>query len=90
MTMYQAITTKYLPCTNYRPSRVKATAAAGSVIVSWEHGLGIEGNHMVAAKALADKYKWNGVWYGGGLAKAGYVFVNSAIDDKPHFITVHK
>lgn len=66
----QAIVTKFLPVTNRRGSRVKATAAAGSVTLNWEHGLNIERNHAAAAKALAEKFGWRGDWYGGGMPDA--------------------
>ena len=54
----QAIVTKYLGPTNIRGARVKATAQAGDVILSWNYGLGITGNHRAAALALANKFKW--------------------------------
>jgi hypothetical protein len=72
--MRQAIVTKYLGPTNYRGSRVKATASAGSVTLSWDCALDSEENHQLAANALADKFNWrnpgNGIRYeyvGGGL-----------------------
>jgi len=73
--MRQAITTKFLGPTNSRGARVKAVAEAGSVTVNWDYSLGIEGNHTSAAKALAAKLEWDGVWFGGGLTGNGYVFV---------------
>jgi len=63
----QAIITKYIGPTNTRPGRVKATAEAGSVTVEWEHGLSIDGNHARAAKALRDKFNWQGRMVGGHL-----------------------
>jgi hypothetical protein len=71
----QAITTKFLPVTNTRPSRVKATADAGSVTLSWDHGVNIDENHARAAKALADKFGWRGAWYQGALHDGGFCFV---------------
>jgi len=55
----QAIVTKYLGPTNYRGARVKATAQAGSVTLSWDHALGIDENHDAAAMALAKKFGWD-------------------------------
>ena len=72
--MRQAIVTKYLGPTDCRGSRVKATASAGSVTLSWDCELDSEENHQLAANALADKFNWrnpgNGIRYeyvGGGL-----------------------
>ena len=55
----QAIQTKYLGATNHRGERVKATAAAGSVTLSWDYELNNEGNHRAAAEALMEKLDWN-------------------------------
>lgn len=82
--MRQAITTKYLGATNHRGSRVKASAQAGSVTISWDDGRNQERNHLAAAKALADRYGW--LDYGlrmvaGGLPDGtGNVYV---FDDTP-------
>jgi hypothetical protein len=54
----QAIVTKFIGPTNHRGSRVKATAYAGSVTLSWDHALDTTGNHRAAAVDLANKYKW--------------------------------
>ena len=74
--MFQAIVTKYLGRTN----RVKATAQAGSITLSWDHSLSSDINHRQAAEALAAKFDWDGEYYGklhgGGLPNhAGYAFV---------------
>lgn len=77
----QAIQTKYLPCTNFRPSRVKAWCGAGSIVLSWDHALNVEENHAKAANALASNLGWVGGNYGalvGGCLPApchGYAFV---------------
>ena len=54
----QAIITKYLPATETKGSRFKATAEAGSVVVPYDHALDTEGNHIAAAKALCKKMGW--------------------------------
>ena len=73
--MFQAIQVKYLGPTNYRGSRYKATAAAGSVTVSADDALSTEGNVIAAAQALCDKFGWaKGMVYG-QLADGSYVFV---------------
>jgi hypothetical protein len=73
----QAIVTKYLPVTNSRPSRVKATCDAGSVIAEWDHALNIDQNHARAAEKLADKFGWKGAWYQGAMPRGagGFAFV---------------
>lgn len=74
--MTVAIMTKYICPTNSRPGRVKAYTESGlSVTLSWEHGQGVEQNHLSAAQALAHKMNWAGRWVGGGT-KEGYAFVN--------------
>lgn len=73
---FQAITTKFLSPTNTRGSRVKATAAAGSVTVEWDHALNISENHAAAAQALIAKLEWDGEWFSGGTPDGtGEVFV---------------
>lgn len=78
--MFQAITTKYLGPSNVRGARVKASAEAGSVTLSWNHALNSDENHRKAAEALRDKMGWNtdgyGELHGGGLpGQSGYAFV---------------
>ena len=51
----QAIMTKYLPATNFKGSRVKATASAGSVTLHWDDALNHDANHTAAAMELAKK-----------------------------------
>ena len=82
--MFQAIVTKYLGPSNVRGARVKATADAGSVILSWDHALNADENHAKAAYALRDRFGWNGDYYGelvgGGLPRNNahdYVWVFS-------------
>jgi len=83
--MRQAIVTKYLGPTNHRGSRVKATADAGSVTLSWDHALNSDANHIEAAKALARKLGWEGEFVGGGMpGDSGYAFVMS--DCGPDFV----
>lgn len=57
--MSQAITTKFLGPTDFRGSRVKATASAGSATVSWDHSKDIEDNHRAAAEELCRRLDWS-------------------------------
>lgn len=54
----QAIVTKFHGATNFRGSRVSATAQAGRVYLSWDDALDIDENHRAAATALANKFGW--------------------------------
>lgn len=61
----QAIVTKYLPPTNTRGARVKATCARGSVMISFPHELSGDDVHRKAADALVAKFvKEDKVRYG--------------------------
>ena len=72
----QAITTKYIPATNFRGSRIKASCQAGSIILHWDDSMNSENNHRNAAMQLAGKLGWHGQWYGGGMPDGkGDVFV---------------
>lgn len=73
--MSQAIQVKYLGPKNYRGSRYKATAAAGSVTVSADDALSTEGNVIAAAQALCDKFGWSKDMVHGQLDDGSYVFV---------------
>jgi hypothetical protein len=79
----QAIQTKYIGPSNFRGSRVKASAEAGSITLHWDHALNSEENHTRAAKTFADKYGWSGNWHIGALPGRGYAFVWA---DEPAFI----
>jgi hypothetical protein len=48
----QAIHTKYMPATNTRSSRIKASCAAHSITVAYDHELDVEDNHKAACFAL--------------------------------------
>jgi hypothetical protein len=88
MATYQAIITKYFPASNVKGSRVKASAAAGSITLHYDSGLSSERNHAKAAEALANKYSWRGTWIMGGAPNdSGYCFVCSDAGDEPAFIT---
>ena len=78
----QAIVTKFIGPTNFRPARVRATSQAGSITHTWDHSLDVDGNHDLAARTLATRYGWldHGVYLvGGGLPDGtgnAYVMVN--------------
>lgn len=70
------IITKYLPATNFKPSRIKADAGMKRTItISYPHGLSGEAVHLEAAKALCKKMDWHGKLAVGGIEGGGYAFV---------------
>jgi hypothetical protein len=72
----QAITTKFIPATNTRGSRVKASAQTGSITLDWDYRLGTEDNHKAAALALVNKFSWYyGDWIEGHLGDGSSVWV---------------
>lgn len=71
----QAITTRYIGARNVRGSRVKATASAGSVTLTWDDSLNSEQNHLAAAQALANKFNWHGTFIAGEVYNGATVWV---------------
>ena len=69
----QAIQVKYLGPTNTKPSRLKAIAYGGSVIVSYDYG---QDDWEYAARALMKKLEWgNRELYRGSLPNGDDVYV---------------
>ena len=54
--MPQAIITKYLPATNTRGSRIKASCERGSITIDYPHELSGDSAHIAAANALVAKF----------------------------------
>lgn len=83
----QAILVKYLGPTNFRGSRYKATAQAGSITLDADPRLGLEENAKRAADALRKKLGWTDAesraygkeWVHGYLPDGAHVFVNPDI-----------
>lgn len=67
----QTIKTRVLPCTNTKPTRVKATAssALGHVIVSYHNFCSADDAHRAAAMKLIKKLDWPGTWIAGDDGK---------------------
>jgi hypothetical protein len=72
----KAIVTKFLPCTDTKGSRIKASAeGVKSVTIPYPHELSGEACHEAAALALCEKYGWNFPLVGGGLPDGtGFAF----------------
>lgn len=54
----QAIKTRYIGPTDYRPSRIKASCEAGSIIIPWPYDLNVNDAHTFAAIQLIKKLNW--------------------------------
>jgi hypothetical protein len=52
----QAFHTKFLPATNYRGSRIKATCDRGSITISYPDELSGDDCHRAAVNALVDRF----------------------------------
>ncbi len=82
----QAIVTRYFGPTNLRGSRIKATAAAGSVSIPYPYNLSGQACHRAAANALVEKMGWSnarhGELLGGQLPSGDYVFIFSSAASK--------
>ena len=81
----KAIKTRFLGATNYRDSRIVATAEGGErdhrITISYPHELNSEQAHQSAAKALCDKMNWHGRMVSGGLRDCYvHVFVTHKLD----------
>ena len=82
----QGIWTKYIGPTNHKDARIKAIARVAdslgpemSLTVSRDWGLNLDEDHTRAAKLLAAKLGWAGLWHGGGRPdNAGNMYVNCA------------
>lgn len=81
----KAIVTKYLPCTDTKGSRIKASDEDGNSVtipfpheLSWSNGE----NHAAAAVALCRKMGWKGKLVRGCLRKTWvHVFVEGDVVD---------
>ena len=84
--IYQAIITKYIGPTNIRGSRIKATADAGSITLSYDDALNSQANHNRAARALVVKFGWVGNWRCGRMPNnKGNCYVCSDDEDTVEF-----
>jgi hypothetical protein len=74
----QAIETTFYGPTNTKGARVKARCDAKTMWVNWDHSMGIEHNHHVAAASLAETLGWvdaDTTLVGGTLPGKGYAWV---------------
>lgn len=67
----QAIIIKFLPVTNTKPARLKATCSGGSVTMSISGGYDRTLDNHKVAHALCAKMGWNGVGLAFGTLPTG-------------------
>lgn len=74
----QTIKTTFLPATNTKGPRIKASSYAGSLTIPYDHALNSEEAHAKAAIMFAKKKDWKGELVSGSDEKHYYFnFVNS-------------
>ena len=78
----QAIKTKYIPATETKGSRIKATAASKSLYLPYPHELSGQAVYRAAAEALAQKLGWSGELLGGTISTGETVFVFNSAEAK--------
>ncbi len=54
----QSLTTKFIPCTNTKGSRIQVKASRGTKYYSYNHALNAEQNHYQAAIQCAKDWDW--------------------------------
>ncbi len=74
--MSQAIVVRYSGPTNSRGSRYVATAWAGRVSRPCDNAVSADENAALAARKLAEKFEWSGLYICGGMPDGqGRVYV---------------
>lgn len=90
--MSQAIVVRYSGPTNSRGSRYLATAWAGRVSRPTNNALSSDENAALAARALAEKFEWSGLFICGWLPDTkSRVYVNAGASrpDMGEALAVH-
>jgi hypothetical protein len=73
--MTKAIETRYLGPTDDHGTRIRALSSKGhGLVLAWDYELNDEGNHVRAARALAENARWFGSWVGAST-REGFLFV---------------
>ena len=88
--MRKAIETRYRGPTSSGPSVILASAeGVRTIAFDFSHAYSVAERHAQAAKHLAEKYGWKGLYVAGGNAKGnGQVFVNTGLQSR-HDIAGH-
>lgn len=75
----KAILTRYFPASEFRGSRIIATAEGGHrVTTSYDDGA--HDPHATACRALLAKVGWGGTWIGGGMPDGSVAWVYQDTD----------
>jgi hypothetical protein len=61
----QAIRTRYHGPSNVKGSRIAAKCEGGALSMPYNHSLTLQANHAEAARQLAERLGWVGVYHGG-------------------------
>lgn len=98
----QAIQTRYLPATNFKGSRIKATCERGSITIDYPHELSGEEVHRAAVHALIARFvkedesrygtgrnPWARPFITGGLPGGGYCHVFVEVPQRPESNICH-
>lgn len=89
--MKKAIVTRYFGPGAVRGSRIQAKAeGVGSIMFDFDHASSHENRHCLAAKALAEKFGWIGLYVAGGMPDGkGNVYVSLGHEVTPSSIAGH-
>lgn len=74
-THHKAIKTSYIPATNTKGCKMRASTDSISIFVTYDHALSVSENHQRAACELLTKLGWEGDYVGGSLDGKFYFFV---------------
>lgn len=79
----QAIITKVLPATNYKPPRMLVKCNAARIVLPYDFELNTDKNHMHAALAIVKKLEtecggWSGEWVCSELPSGERCWVNAS------------
>jgi hypothetical protein len=86
----QSIITKYLPATNFKGSRIKASCERGTIIIPYNCGRSEEGSHCAAAQSLVNRFiEEDTAQYGTDPAKNPWVGRTRAVGQIPSGSYVH-
>lgn len=85
----KVITTKYLPATNHKGSRIVASDGDGNrKIVNLDSSLSSDRNHTRAAILLCQKMGWDGTLQSGTVLKNGREVMNVHVWEHEHNQTI--
>src|SRR5690606_7372150 len=75
--MAKHIICKFLPATNNKNDRVKATAYGQSIVINWASNLDVEDNYIMAKNALCKKLGWESDSWIYSATNTGGIFIEA-------------